>query len=101
MGTEHCIELLMKLLNFEYNLNSESFIDILKLCKLNIFKEVNFPFHLDSEKPTLFASCCIIIKIIINNDKGTTLEKILLKKENLFQKFHNFIKYSENEIYLE
>lgn len=98
LGAEQCIELLTKLLNFENNLNSELFVEILKLGKLDNFKEVNFDFHLDSGKPELFASCCRIIKVIVNVDKGITLEKLLLKKEVLIQKVHNFISYSANEV---
>jgi len=95
LGAELCIELLTKLINFEYNINSEHFIDILKLGKLENFNQINFAFHLESGKPSIFAACCKIIKNIINNDKGINLEKLLSKKHDLIQKVQNFIIYSD------
>ena len=86
IGAELCMELLTKLINFEYNLNSEHFIEILRLGKLENFYQINFVYHLECGKPSIFAACCKVFKYIINNDKGINIEKLLFEKKKLNRK---------------
>jgi len=94
LGAELCLEFLTKLLNYEYNLNSELFIDILKLGKLENFSQINFPFHFNSGKPIIFASCCRLLKIIVNPEKRIDLKKLLIE-ESLIDKVKNFFIFSD------
>lgn len=94
LGTESCIELLSNTLDFELNLNSEVYTEIIKLGKLEEFLYMNLPYHLESGKPKLFFYCCRILRIILNIEKGITLEKLLCK-ETLILKVNNFFTYSE------
>jgi len=56
-GAESCGEILSNLVDFEYNLESEQFINILRPGKLDVFKQMNLNFYLASGKPNLFSSC--------------------------------------------
>jgi len=90
LGSETCVEFLNNLIDFEHNLESEQFINILRLGKLDIFKQMNLDFHLASRKPNLFASCCRIIKIILNDEKNITFEN-LLGDFGLIEKVNNYL----------
>ena len=89
LGAESCIEFLSNLFDYEYNLESEYFINILRLGKLENFKQMNLNFHLASRKPHLFASCCRLIRIILNEEKSINFEN-LLAEEDLIEKVNNY-----------
>ena len=89
LGAESCIELLSNLVDFEYNLESEFFINILRLGKLELFNQMNLKIHLASGKPNLFNSCCRLIRLIINEDKNINFESLLVE-EDLIEKVNNY-----------
>lgn len=95
LGAESCIEFLSNLIDYEHNLDSENFINILKLGKLEIFQQMNLDKHLTSGKPNLFSNCCLILKAILSEDKFVTFEN-LLQDEGLIEKVHNYILLYEN-----
>lgn len=94
LGAEYCVELLSNLIDIEFNLNNEIFIEILNLGKLDVFNQMNLQKHLEAGKPQLFSYCCKILKYIINTEKGITLET-LLRSEVTINKVQNFFLYSE------
>ena len=94
LGAEICIEFLSNLVDFEYNLESEFFTNILRVGKLENFKQMNFAYHLESGKPLLFFYCCRIIRLIINEEKSITVES-LFNKDTLIEKVNKYISSSE------
>lgn len=90
LGAEKCIEFLSNLLDYEYNMESENFANILKIGKLDLFKQMNLKYHLSSDKSSLFPNCCRIIRSILNEEKKITL-KSLLQNESLEKKVENFL----------
>jgi len=90
-GAEKCIEFLSNLLDYEYNLESENFANILKIGKLEIFKQMNLKYHLTSGKPYLFSCCCRIIRIILNEEKQINLKNLLNNDRILEAKVNNYI----------
>jgi hypothetical protein len=91
LGAEKCVGFLSSLLDFEFNLESEDYCNILKLAKLDVLKQMNFKLHLTSGKPFLFSSCCRIIRKILNEEKKINL-KNLLNDEELEKKVNESIK---------
>ncbi len=89
LGAESCIELLSNMIDFEYNLESEFYVNILRLGKLEHFKQMNLNFHLASGKPHLFSSCCRLIRVILNDDKNINFEN-LLEADVLIEKVSNY-----------
>jgi hypothetical protein len=89
-GAEKCIDFLCDLLNNEYIMESESYANILKIGKLDVFKQMNLKFHLLSGRPSLFSNCCRIIGLILNEDKKISL-KSLLQDETLEKQVENFL----------
>jgi len=93
-GAEKCVEFLSNLLDYEYNMESETFANILKIGKLDLLKQMNFKFHLNSNKPMLFSNCCKIIRLVLNEDKKISL-KTLLQDEAMEKKVENFLEKRE------
>ncbi len=89
IGAECCIEFLSNLIDYEYNLESEYFISILRLGKLEIFKQMNLNFHLASGKPNLFNSCCKLIRAILCEEKNITFEN-LIGEEEIIERVNNY-----------
>jgi hypothetical protein len=92
-AAEKSIEFLSNLLDYEYNLDSENFANILKIGKLDLFKQMNLKFHLASKKPSLFFNCCKIIKFLLNEEKKINL-KSLLQDEILEKKVENWLRFN-------
>ena len=90
-GAEKCLEFLSNLLDYEFNLDSENFANILKIGKLDNFKHMNFKYHLTSGKPYLFSCCCRIIKIILNEERQINLKNLLNNDFYLEAKVQNYI----------
>lgn len=90
LGAESCVEFLSNLVDFEYNLESEYFINILKLGKLDVFKQMNLNFHLASGKPNLFSSCCRLIRVILNDEKNITFENLLSQDDLIIERVNNY-----------
>lgn len=90
LGAESCVEFLSNLVDFEYNLESESFINILRLGKLEVFKQMNLNFHLASGKPNLFSSCCRLIRVILNEEKNITFESLLSQDDLIIERVNNY-----------
>lgn len=89
-GAEKCIEFLSNLLDYEYNLESENFSNILKIGKIDAFRQMNLKYHLLSGKPNLFSCCCRIIKNILNEERRINLNT-LLDDKILEEKVKTFI----------
>jgi hypothetical protein len=92
-AAEKSIEFLSNLLDYEYNIDSENFANILKIGKLDIFKQMNLRSHLASKKTSLFLNCCKIIKLILNEDKKISL-KSLLQDDSLEKKVENWLRFN-------
>ncbi len=90
LGAESCVEFLSNLVDFEYNLESEFFINILRLGKLDVFKQMNLNFHLDSGKPNLFLSCCRLIRVILNEEKNITFDSLLSQDDLIIERVNNY-----------
>lgn len=90
-GSEKCVEFLSNLLDYEYNMDSENFGAILRIGKLDIFKQMGLKNHLTADKPNLFSSCCKIISLILNEEKKITIKALLDNNEELEEKVENFI----------
>lgn len=90
LAAESCVEFLSNLLDYEYNMDSENFGNVLKIGKLDTFKQINLRGHLTSKKPELFLNCCKIIKLLINGDKKINL-RTLLQDEILEKKVENWL----------
>jgi len=89
LGAESCIEFLSNLVDYEYNLESEYFINILRLGKLENFKQMNLNFHLASGKPNLFNSSCKLVRAVLNEEKNVTFEN-LIGDEDIIEKVNNY-----------
>lgn len=95
LGAERCIELLSNLIDYEYNLESEFFINIFRLGKLDNFNQMKLRIHLTSGKPNLFNSCCRLIKIILNEDKNISFETLLVEDDLVKKIINYFLRYDD------
>jgi hypothetical protein len=90
IGAEMCLEFLSKLLDFEYNVDCDFFITIMKIAKLNQILEMNLEEHLKSKKKNVTVSCFKIIKAIISEEKGI-YPAAIIKDEKLIDNFNFWI----------
>lgn len=84
LGAEQCLHFLANLLTFEYNPDCEVYISIVKMAKLEHINSINLKSHLQIKKNQ--KDCFTVINVLINDDKGITLQK-LVEDENIEQQF--------------
>jgi hypothetical protein len=90
IGSQSCLDLLCKLIKYEYNPHCETFLAVLKMGRLECFKRMKLEFHLKSLKNSVKENCFTILNAIINIDTGVELSKIL-NDENAEAKYNNWM----------
>jgi hypothetical protein len=74
IGAEACLEYLTKLLDYEYNVDCENYIIVLKSADLSKIKQMSLNNHIKNNKQSI---CFKIISLVLNKEKGITLENII------------------------
>lgn len=86
IGAESCLEFLAKLIDYEYNTDCDYFISVLNLIKPFEIIKLNFSQHFNRKKPEVVKNCFKIIKAIINEERGLTIENFI-EDEDIIEKF--------------
>ena len=81
LGSENCLNLLSKLIMFDYNPYCENFINCIKMGNLEHYKKLNLNKHIQNNKTLVTEDCFNIINNILNNDKKDSDLKNILCKE--------------------
>lgn len=89
IGAESCLLLLSKLINSAYNTESELFITILKLARLQIIADLNLEMHLKSNRKKVVHASLSIAKSLVNEEKGLYLNRIL--SDSLIERYEGFL----------
>jgi len=76
-GAESCLNLLYKLLQFDYNPDCEKFVACLRMSRLDNIKKIKLEEHLKCAKENVVQSCLKVLKEILNKERGYDLRTIL------------------------
>jgi hypothetical protein len=92
LGSQSCLDLLNKLIRYEYNPDCEKFLGVLKMGRLESLKKIKLEFHLKSSKNSVKQNSINIIKEVLNKERGLDLHKILSDEiaENKFLNWTGF-----------
>jgi len=77
IGSEYCLEYLAKLCDYQHNLDCDYFVNILKLMKLPNILQMKLDKHLLSNKKKVITAAYIILKNVINEEKGIFMKNIV------------------------
>jgi hypothetical protein len=92
IGSQSCLDLLSKLIRYDYNPDCEKFLAVIKMGRLENIKRMKLEFHLKSAKNSVLQNCFAILKEVINKERGIDLSKILndVTAENKFTNWIGF-----------
>jgi len=81
IGAGKCLEFLSKLMDYQHNLDCEFFISILRLAKIPQIKSMKLDEHLKTNKKKVLNSCFTILKAIVHEEKGISINSILVDQK--------------------
>ena len=90
LGSEACLDLIAKLIDYETNSDSENCIFFLKMSRIEHLEKMNLESHLRSNKPLVILNVFKILKVLINIENGPKIDDILKDKNNI-EKFSSFL----------
>ncbi len=94
LGSQSCLDLVNKLIRYDYNPDCEKFLAVLKMGRLESIRKMRLESHLKSSKNSVRQNCFNIIKEVLNKERGLDLNKIL-DDETAESKFNNWIDFKE------
>jgi hypothetical protein len=93
LGAESCLELLSKLIDCQYNPNSEFFVCLLKSSNVTEIFQMNIERHLKSKKSNVNYACYKIIEVVSEGSESQNGIKIdyLVKSKKLRDNYFNWV----------
>jgi hypothetical protein len=88
LGAEKCLNLLNKLILFEYNPDCEKYINCLKMSNSEHIITLNLNLHIKNNKVLVKEDCFNIIKNLVSGDKGNKNLETILTNEHI--ELYNF-----------
>ena len=93
LGAESCLELLAKLIDCQYNPNSEFFVCLLKSGNASEIFQMNLEKHLKNKKSNVKSACYKIIEVVlegIESQNGVQLD-YLIRSEELRENYFTWL----------
>ena len=92
LGAETCLEFLSKLIDCQYNFNSDFFICLLKSANVPELLQINIPKHLKNNKSNVNYACYKILEVVseCENQTGFKLD-YLIKEQELREKYYKWL----------
>ena len=90
LGSEACLDLIAKLVDYETNPDCENCVIILRMSRIEHIEKMNLESHLMSNKLLVTINAFKILKVIIANENELKIDDVLKDKSNI-EKFNNFI----------
>jgi len=79
-GAQACLEFISKLIDYDYNIECENYISVLKAGDLEKYNKMNLIKHLQSDNTNIAITCFKIIRVILNEEKKITIDKLIEDK---------------------
>jgi hypothetical protein len=92
LGAETCLEFLSKLIDCQYNFNSEFFVCLLKSANVSELLQINIPTHLKNNKSSVNYACYKILEVVSECENQTVFKlDYLIKEQELREKYYKWL----------